>query len=406
MTYQETIDYLFSQLPMFQRVGSTAFKKDLSNTIKLTSLLNNPQNNFRSIHVAGTNGKGSVSHSLSSILQEQGYKVGLYTSPHLVDFRERIRINGKVISKKYVIDFVANNQEKFNGIEPSFFEWTVALAFDYFSNQKVDFAVIETGLGGRLDSTNIITPILSVITNISFDHQAILGDTLELIGKEKAGIIKKHTSVVIGQSSGVKSIFEEKAAEEGAPIYFAEENQFEPYEFDLKGSYQKANLQTILQSCTVLSESILLHQNSIKEGLKKVIANTGLRGRWETLSLSPQIICDTGHNEEGIKFISQQLASIPHKQLHFIITVVNDKDISNILKLLPIKAKYYVSEAQIPRALKKEALFEKMLAINLKCELFNTVEEAVNAAQNSSNQEDIIFIGGSTFTVAEAIQLF
>ncbi len=406
MTYQETIDYLFSHLPMFQRVGSTAFKKDLSNTIKLTSILNNPQNNFQSIHVAGTNGKGSVSHSLSSILQEQGYKVGLYTSPHLVDFRERIRINGKVISKKYVIDFVANNQEKFNGIEPSFFEWTVALAFDYFSNQKVDFAVIETGLGGRLDSTNIITPILSVITNISFDHQAILGDTLELIGKEKAGIIKKHTPVVIGQSSGVKSIFEEKAVEEGALIYFAEENQFEPYNFDLKGSYQKANLQTILQSCTVLSKSIPLHQNSIKEGLKKVIANTGLRGRWETLSQSPQIICDTGHNEEGIKFITQQISSIPHKQLHFIITMVNDKDITNILKLLPTKAKYYVSEAQIPRALKKEALFEKMQANNLKCELFNSVEEAVYAAQNTSNQEDLIFIGGSTFTVAEAIQLF
>lgn len=406
MNYQETLDYLFSRLPMFQRVGSAAFKKDLSNTIRLATILDNPQDKYRSIHVAGTNGKGSVSHSLASILQEQGYKVGLYTSPHLVDFRERVRINGEVITEKYVIDFVAKHQDDFNEIQPSFFEWTVALAFDYFAEEKVDFAVIETGLGGRLDSTNIITPILSVITNISYDHQSILGHTLELIGTEKAGIIKKGIPVVIGEDSGIKTIFSKKAEEEDSHIYFSENYKFDSYDFELKGSYQKANLQTILQSCEVLSHLIKLDEKSIKAGLKKVTKNTGLRGRWETLSTTPLTICDTGHNEEGIKSIVNQLSTITYSQLHFIITVVNDKDISKILTILPKHAIYYISEAKIPRALKKELLLEEMVKQGLNGECFNSVKEAIEAAQKAANKDDLIFIGGSTFTVAEALEFF
>lgn len=406
MNYQETLDYLFSRLPMFQRLGNTAFKKDLSNTIRLATILDNPQDKFKSIHVAGTNGKGSVSHSLASILQEQGYKVGLYTSPHLVDFRERVRINGEVITEKYVVDFVAKHQDDFIEIQPSFFEWTVALAFNYFASEKVDFAVIETGLGGRLDSTNIITPILSVITNISYDHQSILGDTLELIGAEKAGIIKTGIPVVIGQDSGVRAVFEQKALQEKAPIYFSESDNANLPEFELKGSYQKANLLTILKSCEVLSNYIKLDEKSIKTGLKRVTTNTGLRGRWETLSTTPLTICDTGHNVEGITAIVNQLKSIPHNKLHFIITVVNDKDISAILKLLPTRASYYVSEAKIPRALKKEALLDLMKKNGLDGNIYNTIKDAIQSAQKTANQDDLIFIGGSTFTVAEALEIF
>lgn len=406
MNYHETLDYLFSRLPMFQRVGNTAFKKDLSNTIRLATILDNPQDKFKSIHVAGTNGKGSVSHSLASILQEQGYKVGLYTSPHLVDFRERVRINGKVITQDYVVDFVAKYKGEFDEIKPSFFEWTVALAFDFFASEKVDLAIIETGLGGRLDSTNIITPILSVITNISYDHQSILGNTLELIGAEKAGIIKKGIPVVIGQDSGIRAVFEQKAQQENAPIYFSESNTANLPEFELKGSYQKANLQTILKSCTVLSKIIRLDESSIKSGLMNVTKNTGLRGRWETLSTTPLTICDTGHNEEGIKAIVNQLKSIPHNELHFIITVVNDKDISAILKLLPTTARYYVSEAKIPRALKKEVLLDLMEKNGFESHIYDTIKDAILSAQNNANQDDIIFIGGSTFTVAEALEVF
>ena len=406
MNYQETLDYLFSRLPMFQRLGNTAFKKDLSNTIRLATILDNPQDKFKSIHVAGTNGKGSVSHSLASILQEQGYKVGLYTSPHLVDFRERVRINGEVIIEKYVVDFVAKHQDDFNEIQPSFFEWTVALAFNYFASEKVDFAVIETGLGGRLDSTNIITPILSVITNISYDHQSILGDTLELIGAEKAGIIKTGIPVVIGQDSGIRAVFEQKALQEKAPIYFSESDNANLPEFELKGSYQKANQLTILKSCEVLSDYIKLDDKSIINGLKSVTTNTGLRGRWETLSTTPLTICDTGHNVEGIKAIVNQLKSIPHNKLHFIITVVNDKDISAILKLLPTRASYYVSEAKIPRALKKEALLDLMKENGLNGNIYNTIKDAIQSAQKTANQDDFIFIGGSTFTVAEALEIF
>lgn len=406
MDYQQTIDYLFSQLPMFQRVGNTAFKKDLSNTIAIAKVLNHPERKFKSIHVGGTNGKGSVSHSLASVLQEQGYKVGLYTSPHLVDFRERIRINGQMISEQYIIDFVANHQQNFEEIKPSFFEWTVGLAFDYFANSKVDFAIIEVGLGGRLDSTNIILPILSVITNISYDHQNLLGNTLKEIAGEKAGIIKPNIPVVIGEGSGVEALFKQKATEVGAPIYFAEDTEHPLLDFDLKGNYQKANLRTIACACTILKKRIALTDESIKNGLQKVTVNTGLRGRWETLSKSPLTICDTGHNEAGIRFITEQLNELSYSKLHFVITMVNDKDISKIIELLPQDAHYYISEAKIPRALAKEKLAEAMKKNGLDSNLFSSIAEAIKSAQNAANENDVIFIGGSTFTVAEAIEYF
>jgi dihydrofolate synthase/folylpolyglutamate synthase len=406
MDYKETIDYLFSQLPMFQRVGNAAFKKDLSNTIAISEALNHPEREFKSIHVGGTNGKGSVSHSLASILQEQGYKVGLYTSPHLIDFRERIRINGNVIPEQYIIDFVANHRQAFEKIQPSFFEWSVGLAFDYFAASKVDFAIIEVGLGGRLDSTNIITPILSVITNISFDHQNLLGNTLEEIAGEKAGIIKANVPVVIGEGSGVETIFKEKAKQVGSPILFAEDTEQPTLDFDLKGNYQKANLRTILCTCEVLKTITPLTDTSVREGLKKVTSNTGLRGRWEILSNSPLTICDTGHNEAGIKLITQQLKELTYSKLHFVITMVNDKDISKVIGLLPKDAVYYISEAKIPRALSKELLAETMSETGLNCLTFQTIEEAIKSAQNAANESDVIFIGGSTFTVAEALELF
>lgn len=406
MDYQQTIDYLFSQLPMFQRVGNTAFKKDLSNTIAIAKVLNHPERKFESIHVGGTNGKGSVSHSLASVLQEQGYKVGLYTSPHLVDFRERIRINGQMISEQYIIDFVANHQQNFEEIKPSFFEWTVGLAFDYFANSKVDFAIIEVGLGGRLDSTNIILPILSVITNISYDHQNLLGNTLKEIAGEKAGIIKPNIPVVIGEGSGMEALFKQKATEVSAPIYFAEDTEHPLLDFDLKGNYQKANLRTIACACAKLKKRIALTDESIENGLQKVTVNTGLRGRWETLSKSPLTICDTGHNEAGIRFITEQLNELSYSKLHFVITMVNDKDISKIIGLLPQDAHYYISEAKIPRALAKEKLAEAMKKNGLDSNLFSSIAEAIKSAQNAANENDVIFIGGSTFTVAEAIEYF
>jgi len=406
MDYKETIDYLFSQLPMFQRVGNAAFKKDLSNTIAIAEVLVHPERKFKSIHVGGTNGKGSVSHSLASILQEQGYKVGLYTSPHLIDFRERIRINGNVIPEQYIIDFVANHRHTFEEIKPSFFEWTVGLAFDYFAASKVDFAIIEVGLGGRLDSTNIITPLLSVITNISFDHQNLLGNTLEEIAWEKAGIIKANVPVVIGEGSGVETIFKEKAKQVDSPILFAEETEQPTLDFDLKGNYQKANLRTILCTCEVLKTITPLTDTSVREGLKKVTDNTGLRGRWEILSNSPLTICDTGHNEAGIKFITQQLKELTYSKLHFVITMVNDKDLSKVLSLFPRDASYYISEAKIPRALPKEILADEMKKNGLVGTTFPSIKEAIKSAQNTANESDVIFIGGSTFTVAEAIEYF
>lgn len=406
MNYQETIDYLFSQLPMFQKVGNSAFKKDLSNTLAISEVLKHPENQFKSIHIAGTNGKGSVSHALASILYEAGYKVGLYTSPHLLDFRERIRINGKMISEAAVIEFVEKHKSIFSKIRPSFFEWTVGLAFDHFANEKVDIAIIETGLGGRLDSTNIITPILSVITNISFDHQALLGDTLEKIAFEKAGIIKPNVPVVVGEKSNVEDVFINQANQKKSNLYFAEDDELENYTFQLKGKYQKANLKTILSAVKIIQKNYIITAEQIQKGLNRIIENTGLRGRWEILSEKPLTICDTGHNEAGIKNIVEQIAELEFEQLHFVIAVVNDKDLTKIIDVLPQKAHYYVSEAKIPRALAKEKLSEILLQSKLKNTTYPTIKEAIKSAQKHAQQNDLIFIGGSTFTVAEALEIF
>lgn len=405
MTYQQTLDYLFSQLPMFQRVGASAYKADLNNTIELCNLLNNPQNKFKSIHIAGTNGKGSTSHMLASILQEAGYKVGLYTSPHLVDFRERIKINGVMISEESVIDFVKKHKTDFENINLSFFEWTVGLAFDYFSTQKVDVAVVETGLGGRLDSTNIITPELSIITNIAKDHMQFLGDTLEKIAVEKAGIIKPKVPVVIGETQKeIEQVFISKAKDLDSKIYFADQIIYRVLHSDLKGSYQVKNIKTVLASIIQLQQNgYHVTEQNIKDGLLNVVKNTGLMGRWQTLGENPKIICDTGHNEAGIKEVVNQLQTLTYNKLHFILGAVNDKEIDSILELLPKHAVYYFCQAKIPRALNVLELKNKAVAYNLKGNSYDSVKNAYNAAKRKSQNDDLIFIGGSTFIVAEVL---
>jgi len=432
MTYKETLNYLYSQLPMFQRIGAAAYKPDLSNTIALMDVLQHPENSFTSIHIAGTNGKGSTSHMLASILQEAGLKVGLYTSPHLKDFRERVKINGKMISQAAVVKFVENNKKSFEKIQPSFFEMTVGLAFDYFREKEVDIAVIETGLGGRLDSTNVITPLLSVITNISLDHQALLGNSIEQIAKEKAAIIKTNVPVVIGESTAeTKNVFLNKAREEKAPVYFAEEElsakniklinvrghqylQADIYNkrkiiYDdllcgLSGLYQRKNIATVLTSVDVLkSEGIKITETQLRNGIKKVIDNTGLLGRWQILSKKPLMIADTGHNEAGIKEVLKQIKLTPHNKLHFVIGMVNDKDVSKVLSMLPKSATYYFCKANIPRALYEEELMMQASGFGLKGSSYATVKKAMKAAEDSATNKDLIFIGGSTFTVADAL---
>lgn len=405
MTYQQTLDYLFSRLPMFQRVGASAYKADLNNTIELCNLLDNPQNTFKSIHIAGTNGKGSTSHMLASILQKAGYKVGLYTSPHLVDFRERIKINGEMISEQAVIEFVSTYQDKFEKINLSFFEWTVGLAFDYFSKQKIDVAVVETGLGGRLDSTNIILPELSIITNIGKDHVQFLGDTLEKIAAEKAGIIKNNVPVVIGETQKeTEHVFISKARVSEAPIYFADKLINKVFDCDLKGNYQTKNIKTVLASIKQLQQKgYHITEQNVKEGLLNVVATTGLMGRWQTLSEQPKVICDTGHNEAGIKEVVSQLATLNYKTLHVVFGTVNDKEIDSILALLPKNAIYYFCQAKIPRALDVTQLEEKAKLFGLKGDKHSSVEGAIRAAKNRATKDDLIFIGGSTFVVAEAI---
>lgn len=431
MNYQQTLDYLFSQLPMFQRIGSAAYKADLDNTIALCRLLGNPENKFRSIHVAGTNGKGSSSHMLASVLQSAGLKVGLYTSPHLKDFRERIKINGEMMPEKNVVDFVANYKTDFEKIRLSFFEMTVGLAFDYFANEKVDIAVIEVGLGGRLDSTNVITPLVSVITNISFDHVALLGDTLEKIAAEKAGIIKDNVPVVIGEAvAETKPVFLEKASRHAAPIVFAEERYkarniravhsgklkllmdiekdgnrtFADLESELPGLYQQKNIPTVLATIDQLNEQGFgLTESVIRDGIKNVIKNTGLLGRWQVLSDSPLTIADTGHNEAGIREVLKQISLTPHDRLHFVLGMVNDKDISTVLKMLPKNAAYYFCKARIPRALAAEELAAKAKEAGLTGEIYPSVAEALAAARQKAKQNDLVFTGGSTFTVAEVV---
>lgn len=405
MTYKETVDWMFQQLPMYQQVGSKAYKVDLSNIKNLAAHLGEPQKKFKTIHVAGTNGKGSVSHMLASILQESGYKVGLYTSPHLKDFRERIRVNGKKIEKKAVIDFIASKKAFFESHQLSFFEMTVGMAFQYFADEMVDLAVIEVGLGGRLDSTNIILPELSVITNIGLDHTSILGNTLEAIAAEKGGIIKKNTPVVIGEyQPETFPVFKRKAEELKAPFYLAEDYAGELYETDLKGAYQQKNVRTVLMSVKVLrSEKWNLPDEAVLQGLKKVVANTGLRGRWDVLKEAPKVICDTAHNKEGLIYTMKQLQEENYQNLFLVIGVVNDKDLDSVLSIFPKNAKYFFSRPNIPRGLEAEILKQKAAQNGLIGKAYNSVSEAYHAALQQASVEDVIYVGGSTFTVAEII---
>lgn len=404
MNYQDTVNWMFKQLPMYQNQGKTAFKKDLSNTILLANHLKNPEHKFKSIHVAGTNGKGSTSHMLASVLQEAGYKVGLYTSPHLKDFRERIKINGKEVSKQFVIGFIKRNKAFLEQHQLSFFEMTVGMAFDYFSKQNVDIAIIEVGLGGRLDSTNIITPEVSVITNIGFDHTQFLGTTYEAIATEKAGIIKPHVPVIIGETQKeTKKVFLEIAKSNTSEIYFADET-ISNYTSDLKGNYQKHNIKTATKAIRVLShKSFNISEENIKAGLQNVVKNTGLKGRWQVLQTEPKVICDTAHNKEGLTYIVKQLAEENYKKLHVVFGVVNDKDVDSILPLLPKNATYYFCKPNVPRGLDAEILRLKFISNGFKGEAYQSVNNALNEAKIAANTEDLIYVGGSTFVVAEVV---
>ena len=405
MNYSETIDWLFNQLPMYQRIGAAAYKVDLSNTLKLMRYLNKPQDSFKSVHVAGTNGKGSTSHLLASVLQEAGYKVGLYTSPHLKDYRERIKINGEVISEAFVVEFVAKHQPFFKNNNLSFFEMTVGLAFDYFRKEKVDIAIIEVGLGGRLDSTNVITPEVSVITNIGLDHTRFLGETLTEIALEKAGIIKPNIPVVIGETtSETKKVFQQKASENGSLIVFSEEETPSNYHTDLLGNYQKKNIQTALESLKLLQKKGWnISEENIKEGFLNTVENTGLQGRWQILQDNPKVICDTAHNKEGLRLVLHQLLKEKYDKLHIVLGVVNDKDLDKILPLFPNKATYYFCKPDISRGLPAMKLYQKAKEFNLKGDVYSSVEEAYKKALQHASRSDLIYIGGSTFVVAEVV---
>ncbi len=405
MTYQKTLNWMFSQLPMYQKQGKIAFKKDLSNTLKLSKHLCNPELNFKSIHVAGTNGKGSTSHMLASVLQEAGYQVGLYTSPHLKDFRERIKINGKLVTKQFVIGFIKRNKVFFDANQLSFFEMTVGMAFDYFSKQKVDIAVIEVGLGGRLDSTNIITPEVSVITNIGLDHTQFLGNTLGEIAVEKAGIIKLNTPVVIGETQNeTTNVFKSIAKNNNSQIVFADNNISAIYQSDLIGSYQTKNIKTVLQTIKILqNKGFKITQKNIEKGLQRVIKNTGLLGRWQVLHKNPKVICDTGHNRDGLIYVMKQLSQELFDNLHIVFGVVNDKDIQSIIDLLPKQATYYFCKPDIPRGLEANQLKCVFNDYGLHGEAYSSVSQAYKTACKLANPNDLIFVGGSTFVVAEII---
>jgi len=400
--YEEVLEWMYSQLPMYQRKGKFAYKKDLINIKKLAKHLGNPEKKFRSIHIAGTNGKGSVSHMLASVLQEAGYKTGLYTSPHLVDFRERIRINGQMIRKNCVINFIKRNKDFFIKNRLSFFEMTVGLAFEQFAKKKVDIAVVEVGLGGRLDSTNIINPEVSVITNISKDHTAMLGNDLKQIAFEKAGIIKPNVPVVIGElQKETIDVFKKIAGEKSAPLYIAQNNKALKYTSDLKGNYQEKNIKTVLKTLDILqSKDFVISEAAIKKGLLKVRENTGLRGRWDIIQENPLIILDTAHNEAGIKEVVKQLLGLNYNRLHIVLSMVNDKDFVSILKLFPKDALYYITKADIPRALDEKILYNTAIKEGLKAKSYQNIQLAFDAALSSANKEDIVFVGGSTFTVA------
>ena len=426
MTYEECIHYLYSQLPVFHRIGSAAIKKGLDNTLALTTALGNPHHKFKSIHVAGTNGKGSTSNMLAAILQTAGYKTGLYTSPHLKEFTERIKINGQDIPATYLIRFVQDNQQLFEAVQPSFFEMTVALAFQYFADEQVDIAVIEVGLGGRLDSTNIITPLLSLITNISLDHQDLLGNDLASIAREKAGIIKTRVPVIISKTQPeIAGVFEEVAQHNQSSLYFADQileitpvqkvanNQqflvvqegapkFNRLEVSLGGQYQRYNLPGVLWATNLLNQQgYSISDENIQEGLKHINQLTGFKGRWQILNNNPLTICDTGHNEDGIKQVLQQLQSLNPVQVHFVLGLVKDKDITKILQLLPKQYSYYFCQASITRALPAPELKTLATTFGLLGEYYSNVNAALAAARQHATNEEIIFIGGSTFVVAE-----
>ena len=408
MNYQNTLKYLYNSVPMFQQIGGKAYKEGLENTLLLDEHFQHPHRKFRSIHVAGTNGKGSCSHTLAAILQEAGYKVGLYTSPHLVDFRERIRINGQPIPEEEVIRFVEQERHFFEPLHPSFFELTTALAFHYFAQENIDVAVVEVGLGGRLDCTNILTPDLCIITNISLDHVQFLGHSLEQIAQEKAGIIKTGIPVVIGETTPeTRPVFQNKAEAVCAPIYWAEENDREDYpgiEFELKGLYQQKNRRTILTALPVLKEAgFRIDDSCVRQGFAHVCEITGLMGRWQKLQSSPTLICDTGHNVGGINYIVEQLKQQTYNKLHIVIGMVNDKDVSGVLQLLPKEADYYFTKASIPRALPEEQLAALAAQQGLHGHCYTDVPSAVQAAQEKSLPEDFIFVGGSSFIVADLL---
>jgi dihydrofolate synthase / folylpolyglutamate synthase len=424
-TYSDTFQYLYDNLPIFQRVGAAAYKKDLTNTLQICEALGNPQRRFKSIHVAGTNGKGSTSHMLASILQTSGYKTGLYTSPHLKDFTERIKINGVEVSKSFVIDFVRRVKPIIEEIKPSFFEITVGMAFDYFAREKVDIAIIEVGMGGRLDSTNVITPEVSVITNIGWDHKDILGDTLEKIAFEKAGIIKPKVPVVISERQPeVEGVFIKRAADTGSRLYFASDDfrmisherqhkiTYDVYYKDdlifrdlyipLQGYYQKKNLSGVLKTIEILDNNNWgVTAEGLVVGLKEVIGQTGLKGRWQTLAERPLTICDTGHNIDGLREVVAQIKAQTFQKLHIVFGVVKDKDLSAIINILPEDAFYYFCEAKIPRALEAESLAKLAVANGLQGVVIPDVNEALKEATRRAALEDMIFVGGSTFVVAE-----
>ncbi|MBU2938442.1 bifunctional folylpolyglutamate synthase/dihydrofolate synthase [Lacinutrix sp. C3R15] len=405
MTYQDTVNWMFTQLPMYQQQGEKAFKKDLSNTLILAKHLKNSETKFKTIHVAGTNGKGSTSHMLASVLQEAGYTVGLYTSPHLKDFRERIKINGKEVSKQFVIGFIKRNKAFLQNNSLSFFEMTVGMAFNYFAKQKVDIAIIEVGLGGRLDSTNIITPEVSVITNIGLDHTQFLGNTLQAIAKEKGGIIKKNIPVVIGETQKeTKPVFNLLATETSSAIYYADQLIKERFLSDLKGSYQEKNIKTVLQTIKVLqSQHWKLSKNNIEKGLLQVVKNTGLKGRWQVLQENPKVICDTAHNKEGLTYVMKQLQEEAFNALHIVFGVVNDKDLDSIINILPKNATYYFCKPNIPRGKNAEVLLAYFKDKNYVGAVYNSVNEAYKQALIHAKKKDVIYVGGSTFVVAEII---
>lgn len=420
MNYQETVDYLFNATPVFEHVGASAYKEGLYNTKMLDEHFGHPHRQFKTIHVAGTNGKGSCSHSLAAILQSEGYKVGLYTSPHLVDFRERIRVNGVCVSEEYVVDFVEQEKDFFEPLHPSFFELTTALAFKYFAEQRVDYAVIEVGLGGRLDCTNIITPVLSVITNISFDHTQFLGNTLASIAKEKAGIIKENVPVVVGEyTDETKVVFENVSSEKHAPLDLAQDTDeivsatptnggvvyqtknFGNIQSELAGSYQAMNMNTILHAANHLMKMGIVCQQSVTDGLAHVCSYTGLQGRWQKVGSSPTVVCDTGHNVGAWQYLGQQLKKVECRTLRIVFGMVDDKDIDHVLALMPSNAVFYFTRAQSKRAIPETTVQEKAERLGLGGSSYKTVAEAYEAAMKDSHAEDFVFVGGSSYVVAD-----